>query len=400
MQNYDVAIIGAGMIGLTLAVALNKSGMKVVVIDAQQQDETITKQPLARVSAINLASQRIFENLEVWPSIQSERLQPYQHMQVWEQDSFANINFTHQDIQRDHLGSIVENQVVRQGLLTSLQDSPNVEMMIPAKVEHLVFGQSESFMTLSNGNTLTAKLVVGADGANSMVRRVANLPLTFWDYEHLAIVATVKTQLPHGNTARQVFTPSGPLAFLPLFEENLCSIVWSQEVSVAENLLALEDKAFNHALSAAFDTKLGQVELVSDRTYYPLTMRYCRSWLKDRVMLIGDAAHTIHPLAGQGANLGIADAAALAQTLIKLFAQSKDIGLAKNLRAVERWRKTEAMKMIATMEGFKRLFSGNHPIKKLVRGIGLSATDQMGPVKRDIIKHAVGLGGELPDLAK
>lgn len=400
MQNIDVAIVGAGIVGLTAALALKNSGLSVVVIDASVADEKVTEQPELRVSAINLASQKIFARLGVWELVISQRLQDYQQMSVWEKDSFAHIGFSNQDIQQTHLGSIVENQVLRLALLKQILSADNIELLIPHKIQNLVFGQTESFITLDNGQMMTAKLVVGADGANSYVRKVANLPFTFWDYDHIAIVATVKTELAHEAVARQVFTPDGPLAFLPLYQSNLCSIVWSQQNQQAENLLALSDKDFSNALQVTLDGKLGKCELVSKRVSYPLKMRYCRNWLKSRVLVIGDAAHTIHPLAGQGANLGIGDAAALAQTLIQLHDSGKDIGEAKNLKGLERWRKSEAMKMIASMEGFKRLFAGANPVKKLVRDLGLVVADKSGPLKREMIKMAAGLDGELPDLAK
>ncbi|MBU2876896.1 FAD-dependent oxidoreductase [Aliiglaciecola lipolytica] len=399
MQNYDVAIIGAGIIGLTAALALQNTDLRVVVIDSEPADQPLSQDPELRVSAINLASQNIFCNLGAWQGICEQRLQAYQHMQVWEQDSFAKIDFWASDIQQTHLGSIIENQAIRLGLMQQLKQVANVEIAASAKIANISIGQSESFISLENGNHVSSKLVVGADGANSLVRKVANLPLTFWDYDQIAIVATIETEFAHENVARQVFTPDGPLALLPLYEKNLCSIVWSQRVEKAESLLKLDDRAFNHALSAASDTRLGQVKLVSKRASYPLKMRYCRKWVSDRIVLIGDAAHTIHPLAGQGANLGIADAAALAEVLVELQQQNKDIGLAKNLRSFERWRKSEALQMIAVMESFKRLFSGANPVKKLIRDIGLSATNQLSPLKNDIIKQAVGIEGNLPKLA-
>lgn len=400
MQHFDIVVVGAGMIGLTAALALKDSGLTVAIVDSQDCQTRTFDEPELRVSAINLASQQVFENLGVWQGMSSRRMQPYQSMQVWEQDSFANIDFSHHDIHRHHLGTIIENEVIRQALLEKVKAQSTIELICPATIATLAFGQAECFISLTNEQTVTAKLVIGADGANSFVRRVANLPYTFWDYDHIAIVATIETEHEHNNTARQAFTQDGPLAFLPLFEPNLCSVVWSQRVEKAEQLLALDDTQFNHAINVAIDGKLGLCKLKSQRQSYPLKMRYCRKWLAERVMLIGDAAHTIHPLAGQGANLGIADAAALAQTLSELNRQDKDIGEAKNLRALERWRKTEAMKMIATMEGFKRLFEGANPLQKLVRGLGVSVTNQIAPLKRDIISQAVGLEGNLPELAR
>ncbi|GAB2702300.1 FAD-dependent monooxygenase [Aliiglaciecola aliphaticivorans] len=400
MQNYDVAIVGAGIIGLTAALSLQNTDLNVVIIDSEPAAQPLSDEPELRVSAINLASQNIFSNLGAWDNIQNQRLQPYQHMHVWEQDSFAKIDFSASDIQQTRLGSIIENQAIRLGLLQQLKNAPNVDIADNAKIANISIGQSESFISLENGNHLSSKLVVGADGANSLVRKVANLPLTFWDYDQIAIVATIETELPHNNVARQVFTPDGPLALLPLFEKNLCSIVWSQRVEKAESLLKMDEKSFNSALSACSDMRLGQGKLVSKRASYPLKMRYCRKWVSDRMVLIGDAAHTIHPLAGQGANLGIADAAALAEVIIELHQQHKDIGLTENLRGFERWRKSEALQMIAVMESFKRLFNGANPLKKLIRDIGLTATNNLSPLKNDLIKHAVGIDGNLPKLAK
>lgn len=400
MQNLDVVIVGAGIVGLTMALALKDSGLNVAVIDENEDNQLVSDSAELRVSAINLASQQIFDNLGVWAEVANQRYQPYQTMQVWDQDSFARIEFSHKDVGQQNLGSIVENQVLRMALLNGVTQANNVELMVPAKISNIAFGLQESFITLQDGSMLTAKLVVGADGANSFVRRKANLPLTFWDYEHTAIVATMKTELAHNNTARQVFTPTGPLAFLPLFEPHLCSIVWSQQVANADSIMTMTDEKFNQAITAEFDTQLGLCEVTSKRVSFPLKMRYCRQWVKDRVALVGDAAHTIHPLAGQGANLGISDAAALAQTIIELNEKQKDFGLAKNLRSYERWRKTEAMKMIATMEGLKQLFGGKNPIKKLIRDVGVAITDKATPIKQRIIKQAVGLDGKLPELAQ
>lgn len=400
MQAYDVVIVGAGMVGLSLAVSLENSGLKIAIIDSQSGDRPLTESPELRVSAINLATQKILQNLDVWEAIAQHRLQPYENMEVWEKDSFANIQFSHQQVHQAQLGYIIENQLIRQQLWNKAEQSRNIDLFAPHSIDKLVVGQRECFISLADDTMLTARLIVGADGANSYVRKQADMPLTFWDYDHIAIVTSVRTQIDHGNTARQVFTPEGPLAFLPLYESNLCSIVWSQEVAKAEHLMAMEDEEFAKVLTATFDGKLGRCEVVGKRVSYPLKMRYCRSWVKERVALIGDAAHTIHPLAGQGANLGFLDAMALSQEIQRLHNDEKDIGLAKNLRPYERWRKTEAVKMIATMEGFKRLFSGDAPIKKLLRDVGLAGVNQIPFAKQHIIQQAMGLSGELPELAK
>ncbi|MEZ9601241.1 FAD-dependent monooxygenase, partial [Vibrio sp. 10N.286.46.A8] len=220
------------------------------------------------------------------------------------------------------------------------------------------------------------------------------------DYGHSAIVANIKTSEPHHSVARQIFTPQGPLAFLPMQPSKMSSIVWSTEPNRAEKLVSMSDADFNKQLTAEFDSKLGLCEVVGDRFAFPLRMRYARDFAVERVALVGDAAHTIHPLAGQGVNLGLLDAASLAQELLTLWASGEDIGTKRNLRGYERWRKAEAAKMIASMQGFKDLFEGDNPAKKLIRGIGMKLAGQLPGAKDEIMKRALGLSGNLPDLAK
>lgn len=399
MRAFDIVIVGGGLVGLTQALALRKTGLSVAVVETNPSQGFPNSEPQLRVSALTLASENIFRSLGAWQHLDSSRINPYQSMYVWDQDSFANIGFNAEQVQRSQLGYIVENQNIRHALWLETQQATNIEILA-VKIAKLSFGQQECFISLDDDTHLTARLVIGADGPNSLVKKHASLPQTFWDYDQHAIVATVKTVEPHNNSARQIFTPSGPLAFLPLWDNHQSSIVWSQDEEKATELLRLSDQEFNKALTAAFDCTLGLCELISNRQAYPLKMQYARQWVRDRVAIIGDAAHTIHPLAGQGANLGISDAAALAQQISQLVEQGKDFGLAKNLRPFERWRKTETVKMVAAMEGFKRLFSGKHPLKKLVRDAGLSLANHSPKAKQRIIQQAMGLEGELPEIAK
>ena len=356
MHVYDIIIVGGGTVGLTQALALKNSGLSVAVVESHVSESMPTGAPQLRVSALTLASENILQNLGAWQHLDLNRLCSYENMQVWDKDSFGKIAFSADQVQKKQLGHIVENQAIRHSLWVQAQSSSHIELLAPKKIKQLIFGQQECFITLDDNSQLTARLVIGADGANSTVKKQANLAQTFWDYDQHAIVATVKTALPHNHTARQIFTATGPLAFLPLWDAHHCSIVWSQDEPIAAELLKLSNQAFNKSLTAAFDCTLGLCELTSNRQSYPLKMRYTRQWVANRVAIIGDAAHTIHPLAGQGANLGILDAAALAEQIIRLVEQDKDFGLAKNLRPFERWRKTEAVKMVSAMEGFKRLF--------------------------------------------
>jgi len=400
MRSVDVAIIGGGMVGLTVAAALEKSGLRIAIIESQLPETELADLPDIRVSAISRASENILDNVGAWQGIKSRRAAPYTSMKVWEQDSFAHIDFDADQIAQRNLGHIVENRVIQLSLLDTISKQDNVTLLAPERCSNIMFGESEAWLTLESGKAITAKLVVGADGANSWLRNQVDIPLTHWDYGHSALVANIRTVENHNQTARQIFRPEGPLAFLPLGEENLSSIVWSLDPLNAENLVSMPEEDFNKQLTAAFDNQLGLCKIEGARQAFPLKMRYAKDFVKERVVLVGDAAHTIHPLAGQGVNLGLADAAALAETIIELHQEGKDIGSKVNLRSFERWRKAEAAQMIASMQGFKELFSGVNPIKKLVRGIGMSLTNELTPVKDECLKRALGVSGRLPKIAQ
>ena len=400
MQSVDVAIIGGGMVGLTLAAALAETELRVAVIEGQLPDPELALLPDVRVSALSRASERILRRVGAWQGIESRRFSPYNRMEVWEQDSFAKIQFDAERLSQPDLGHIVENRVIQLALLDRIKQLSNVTLMAPERCENIAFGESEAWLTMESGKSLTAKLVVGADGANSWVRRQLDIPLTHWDYGHSAIVANIRCAEAHDKTARQIFRPQGPLAFLPLAESDLCSIVWSVAPEEAEQLCGLSDSEFNKSLTAAFDNRLGLCKVEGQRQAFPLKMRYARDFVRERVALVGDAAHTIHPLAGQGVNLGLLDAASLAQELKALWQKEQDIGQKNNLRHYERWRKAEAAKMITTMQGFRDLFDGSNPAKKLVRDLGMLFADKAPGVKDEFMRRALGLSGELPDLAK
>ncbi|NMM42701.1 FAD-dependent monooxygenase [Pseudoalteromonas arctica] len=387
MKQTQVCVVGGGCVGLTLALGLAKANISVVVIDAAAKQVLPGDDYGLRVSALSLASQALFESLNVWPEIIAKRACAYTHMDVRDQDSFGKIAFNSGELELPQLGHIVENDIIRYALIKELEKHSQATLMFDTRYQQIHQSENDVFITLESGEPVIAKLLVAADGANSSVRKQFNLPITFKDYDHNAIVATVKTTEPHNNTARQVFLPTGPLAFLPLPDANTHSIVWSTSPEHSQTLLAMDNSDFNKAVMAALDGQCGLCEVQSARTAFPLKMRYAQKWVEGKVVLIGDAAHTIHPLAGLGMNLGLKDAA----YLIELLSQpQKEFASSRTLRDYERTRKLDAQKHIAMMQGLKELFEGVHPFKKLIRGVGLSMVDNLGPIKNLFAKQAIG----------
>ena len=405
MQKFDLLIVGGGMVGLTLALAIRKtSELTVAIVDTLPLSE-ITTEPEVRVSAINIASQQIFTNLDVWALIENQRLQAYQHMHIWDKHGYGKLDFSINDVAETNLGWIIENAVIRRALWQKAQDDEGITLFTEQKLTSLGMGETEVFASFAQGLPLSAKLVVGADGAHSWVREQMAMPMTFQDYDHHALVATVEVAQGHQNTAWQVFLADGPLALLPLYQDNLCSIVWSASPEESQRLKSLSADAFNKEITAKSDGKLGQIKLQSERFSFPLTMRLAHDFVKDKVVLVGDAAHTIHPLAGQGVNLGLLDAAALAEILVAQQSKHKAINNSMALNQYSRWRRSEASEMIAAMASIKTLFSEkpfnlpSEPVK-LLRGIGMSLLNNFSPAKKLMIKQALGYKPHLPELAQ
>jgi len=385
------------MVGLAVACGLQGSGLRVAVIEqAGPAPVAADAAPELRVSAINAASEKLLAKLGVWEAILALRASRYHGMEVWDRDSFGRIAFDDASLGYSHLGHIIENGVIHRALWQKAQQLQEVTLMAPAEVQQVAWGENEVFLTLKDGNMLTAKLVVGADGARSWLREKADIPLTSWDYRHHALVATIRTAEPHGAVARQAFHGDGILAFLPLSDPHLCSIVWSLSQEEAQRMQQADEASFNQALNLAFDNRLGLCQVESERLVFPLTGRYARQFAAHRLALVGDAAHTIHPLAGQGVNLGFMDAAVLIDEVRRLHGQGKDFGQHFYLRRYERSRKHSAALMLAGMQGFRELFAGSNPAKKLLRDLGLKLADTLPGVKPQLIRQAMGLN-DLPD---
>ncbi|SFJ95640.1 2-octaprenylphenol hydroxylase [Candidatus Pantoea symbiotica] len=385
------------MVGLAVACGLQGSGLRVAVLEkAPEPQFDPAANASIRVSAINAASERLLQKLDVWSSILALRASAYHGMEVWDQDSFGSISFDDEQQGLSHLGHIIENEVIHSALWQRASQSSDITLFAPAQLKQVAFGDNEAFITLQDGSMMSARLLVAADGANSWLRDKADIPLTFWDYEHHALVANIRTDMPHDAIARQVFHGDGILAFLPMQDPHLCSIVWSLSPQEAARVQSMPEALFNQQLSVAFDMRLGLCQVESERKTFPLTARYARNFAAHRLALVGDAAHTIHPLAGQGVNLGFMDAAELIGEIRRLHQEGKDIGQHLYLRRYERSRKHSAAMMLAGMQGFRELFAGTHPAKKLLRDVGLKLADTLPGVKPLMLKQAMGLN-DLPN---
>jgi len=397
---YDIVIIGGGMVGLTLACALGQQQFKVAVVEAFEPEDIKSDDDYElRVSAISKSSQQILQNVNAWQAMLNRRACSYQHMHVWDATGDGSIHFDAADLGLDSIGHIIENKVIQFSLLEQCLKLPDVDWLCPQQVKEINFSETCQQVLLENGETLSAKLLVGADGANSKVREAAAIEIDATAYEQKAVVAVVKSSLHHKDTAWQRFLPSGPLAFLPL-SDGSCSIVWSAENKRADELIEMDEQQFISELQSAFENTLGKVESVSRRAAFPLIRRHANEYVKQGLALVGDAAHTIHPLAGQGVNLGLLDAAALAEIIIKARSQGKSISSFTTLRRYERWRRADNSLMMASMSGFKNLFSNEQAELSFLRNAGLNIVNSMGPVKNKLMRHALGLEGDLPEMAK
>lgn len=400
--DFDILVVGGGLVGSAAALGLSRQGWQVGLVETVSRNALVAGiQPAAavgdfepRVSALSLASQRLLDQLGVWTRVQYSRHCPYQNMTVWDGDGTGRIQFEAAELQAESLGTIVENRVVVNALFQEILDSP-VGLIDGVRVSGWWQDANRQGVRLDDGRSLAATLVIAADGPSSRLRQWVGLPTREWDYDQQAIVATVKTSQSHRSTAWQRFSQTGPLAFLPLLNEqgdtHFCSIVWSQDTAEARRLMFLDDAAFATELERAIERELGTVEAVSGRVAFPLRQRHAKDYVAEGIALVGDAAHSIHPLAGQGANLGYADV----RVLLEELQRSRSAGLspadALALARYQRRRKGENLSMMAAMEGFKQLFGRDELPARWLRNTGLRWFDRLGPLKHRIAAQAMGL---------
>jgi 2-octaprenylphenol hydroxylase len=403
----DVLIVGGGPVGGAAAALLarmtrnERDPPRIAVLEPRRPAYPTADAPFdLRVSAYSRASERVLQAAGAWDAIKARRACPYERMRVWHEHTAPTsadaLIFDAAEVGEPNLGYIIETRLVQSALLDAAEQAG--ARVIPAEFSSLTIGEDEVLVETSAG-AFTARLVIGADGAQSAVRAAAGIAAQTSGYQQTAIVAVVHTEKPHENTASQRFLQTGTLAFLPLGDGS-SSIVWSADDELAKSLLAMSADEFGVALSSAFDHALGAVRLGSDRASFPLRKLAAQHYVTHRCALIGDAAHVVHPLAGQGVNMGLLDAAALAELLVAGRHEREDPGALRILRRYERWRKTETHTLSTAIDTFDRLLAhGTGPIAKLAQR-GLGWVNRSQEAKRMFIRRALGIAGELPIAAQ
>ena len=408
----DVLIVGGGMVGLSLAVALSGAGLAVTVIDREDPATHLEAAFDGRSSAIAQGSQQALAAIGLWRGL-AAHAQPILDIRVSDGRvgrgaSSLFLHYDHRDLDHGPLGHIVENRAIRALLYAYTLDRPGLTMLAPAGLAELERGPANVTARLDDGRRITAKLAVSAEGRRSALRKAAGIRATAWDYPQTSIVCTVAHERPHQGVAHEHFLPSGPFAMLPMTDgedgrggqAHRSSIVWTERRALVPAMMALDEADFGREIMRRFGDSLGAVRPIGGRWAYPLSLVLATRTVDRRLALVGDAAHAIHPIAGQGLNLGLKDVAALAETLVDARRLGLDLGAPDVLARYERWRRLDNLLLVAATDSLNRLFSNDIGPVRLARDLGLAAVNQLPPLKRLFMRHAMGLVGDLPRLIR
>ncbi|MBW4470811.1 MAG: FAD-dependent hydroxylase [Stenomitos rutilans HA7619-LM2] len=396
--DYDVAIVGGGLVGATLACALKESGLQVVLLEAKPQSEAVAR---GQAYHINLLSSHIFEGIGIWETM-CPGVNPIDQIHLSDAGDAATVQFVPKDLGTDVLGYVAEHRVLLEALRQRLCECSNVTYLCPAalvKTSALKTGVALDVLQEGDVKHLQARLLVAADGARSPLRHQAGIRTRGWQYWQTCVVAFIKSEKPHNNIAYERFQPAGPFAILPL-PNNLCRIVWTAPKAEVEAIMALDDTAFLSALTQRYGEQMGTLELMGDRAVFPTQLMQSNRYVLPRLALIGDAAHCCHPVGGQGVNLGIRDAAALAQILQAAHQQGDDIGSLRVLKRYDRWRRLENVIVLGFTDTLNRVFSNSLLPLVILRRLGLWTLRTLPPARWMALKLMTGLSGRAPRLAQ
>lgn len=392
----DILIAGGGMVGLTLALALGQNGFCVTVVDPAPAETTLSPEFDGRASALAYTSCKLLEAIGVWPLLVPDA-EEIREIRVSDGDAPLYLHFDFAEVGDEPLGHMVENRHLRHALYRKVSETPGIALYAPDRIETADRSDGGVAAKLQSGKTVHARLLIGAEGRRSPAREDAGIRTYEWTYGQSGIVATVEHEHPHQGIAHERFLPAGPFAILPL-TGNRSSIVWTERTRLVPTIMALSDEAFDAELQKRFGGFLGAVHSTGPRWHYPLSLQVSDRFIDRRLALVGDSAHGIHPISGQGMNLGIKDVAALAQVLVEAARAGEDIGEAGVLERYQRWRRVDTLTLSAVTDGLNRLFSNDIAPVRWARDIGMAAVHRMPPLKRFFMNHARGTVGQLPRL--
>ena len=392
-MKYEVIIVGGGVAGASLAVLLGQAGMKICLLDKGTPSK-IHQSDLfkGKTASLNLASIDLFKKMGIWEKV-DQYSKEFTNIEVWDSEGSSAITFNAKDISESKLGKIAHNNNILSSLFDLLRKLPNLDILEKESVLSINNGTESIEIKTDSGLDLMANLVVGSDGSMSSIRSLSSIPIRTWSYEQIAIVSLLESEIPINKTAYQIFTSTGPIALLPVTVEgeDLASLIWSADKVYAEKLLTLEDSEFLEELKLKTEGKLGYFKIRESISSFPLHQLHAKEYFADRTVLVGDSAHTIHPLAGQGLNLGLSDVMDLSERILSLRREGRDIADAKMLKAYSDSRKKVNLRMVALMEGFKRGFGSMNPWVKLARNVAFSITNETKFLKKKFIKEAAGI---------
>lgn len=394
----DAIIVGGGLVGATLAYSLARAGLQVVVLDRGDPQSWLNDSFDGRASAVALASQRYLEAIGLWATMAPQAC-AIKDIRVSEAHQPFFLHYDHHDLGDEPFGYMVENRHIRMALYSAINDSENVSIVAPVEIATIDRSKSQVMVTLKNKTVYQSPLLIAADGRRSRIRADAGIRVTQWNYKQTGIVCTVQHRKPHHGIAHEHFLPVGPFAILPLVD-NHSSLVWVESNETAPIIMALDEKEFLGELEKRFGNFLGGLNVVGPRWSFPLSLQHAHRYIDNRLVLIGDAAHGMHPIAGQGLNLGWRGAAALTEVIYDAQKLGLDYGLETILEDYERWRRFDNTLMLGMTDGLNRLFSNDIAPLKFIRDAGLALVNQMPPLKKIFMSSASGLSGDVPKLMR